>query len=269
MQIEWRSVLLALGSLGALGLLFGAGLAVAAKKFAIPFDPLYGEVLAVLPGANCGACGYPGCAGYASAVSQRRVGIGKCPVGGNDLLSNLGRLMGVEAKLASDRMVATPYCDGGCAEAPTRFRYEGTQDCVAVVALSGGDKACRYACVGYGTCVKLCKFGAISMDDNRIPVVDTAKCTACGLCVAGCPKDIFSLRPAGKHVHIRCRSHDKGAIVRKICSVGCIACGLCVKACPVDAIAVKDFLAEIDYEKCINCNRCIEKCPTKTIHGGL
>ncbi|MBT9134620.1 MAG: Electron transport complex subunit RsxB [Firmicutes bacterium] len=269
MQIDFRSVLLALGVLGALGLIFGAGLAIAAKKFAVQTDPLYAQVLGVLPGANCGACGYPGCAGYATAVSKRLVAIDKCPVGGNDLLGNLGRLMGIEAKLAADRLVATPYCDGGCAEAPTRFSYEGIQDCVAVVALSGGDKACRYGCVGYGTCVKLCKFGAITMDDNRIPVVDADKCTACGLCVAGCPKDIFSLRPAGKQVHIRCRSHDKGAVVRKVCSVGCIACGQCVKVCPVDAIAMRNFLAQIDYEKCINCGRCVEKCPTKTIHSGL
>jgi len=267
MQIDFRTVLLALGSLGVLGLLFGAGLAIAAKKFAVATDPLYEKVLAILPGANCGACGYASCAAYATAIVKGQASIAKCPVGGNDLLSNLGRLMGIEAKLAADRMVATPYCDGGSAEVPTRFNYEGIQDCVAVVAFSGGDKVCRYGCVGYGTCVKLCKFNAITMDDNGIPVVDTVKCTACGLCVAGCPKDIFSLRPAGKQVHIRCRSHDKGAVVRKVCSVGCIACGLCVKVCPVDAITMSDFLAQIDYDKCTNCGLCVEKCPTKTIHA--
>ena len=267
MQLDVRSVLIALASLGGLGLLFGAGLGLAAKKFAVPTDPLYDQVLVALPGANCGGCGYPGCAAYAAAVAKGEVGINLCPVGGNDLLVNLSRIMNLAHLPKAERQVATPYCDGGDIEAGSRFAYEGIPDCVAANAMLGGDKACQYGCLGYGTCVKLCVFGALSMDDNRIPVVDAVKCTACGMCVKGCPRLIFSLRPAEKRVHIRCRSHDKAKEVRKNCKVGCISCGICVRVCPTKAISLDDSLAVIDYEKCTNCGLCVEKCPMKTIHG--
>ncbi|MBT9157366.1 MAG: Electron transport complex subunit RsxB [Firmicutes bacterium] len=269
MQLDMRSVIIALASLGTLGLIFGAGLAIAAKKFAVPTDPLYDEVLGALPGVNCGGCGYPGCAAYAAAVARGEVGINLCPVGGNDLLVNLAKIMKLEPAATLERQVATPYCDGGAQEAGTRFLYAGILDCVVANAMSGGDKDCQYGCLGYGSCVKMCVFGAISMDENRIPVVNEAKCTACGMCVKGCPKHIFALRPSSMQVHIRCRSHDKGKDVRKKCSVGCIACGLCVRACPVKAITMENNLAVIDYTLCTNCGLCIEKCPMKTIHGPL
>jgi len=269
MEIDVRAVITALGSLGAIGLLFGAGLAVASRVFAVATDPKVDEILGVLPGANCGACGFPGCAGYADAVASGSATIDRCPPGGATLVENLGKIMGVDAPASAERLVAIPYCDGGCAEAPSRFDYQGIQDCNAAAAMSGGDKACQYGCLGYGTCVKLCPFDAITMNENRIPVIDFDKCTACGKCVTGCPKNIFSLAPVSKKVHILCRSHDKGADVRKKCKVGCIACGICVKTCPFDAISMEDKLAVIDYEKCRNCGLCIEKCPTKTIHGDL
>lgn len=268
MDIELRAVLYALGGLGGLGLLFGAGLAIASRVFAVKTDPKFDEVLEVMPGANCGACGFPGCAAYAAAVASGHA-IDLCPPGGAALVKDLSRIMGVEAPETSDREVATPYCNGGCEAAPTRFVYEGIKDCHAAAALSGGDKGCKYGCLGYGTCVIACPFDAITMDDQDIPVVDDDKCTGCGICVAECPKDIFSLRPISKKVHIRCRSHDRGPVVRKLCTVGCIGCQICVKTCPFDAIYMDNNLAIIDYAKCRNCGLCIAKCPTKTIHGDL
>jgi len=267
MQLDIRSVAIALASLGGLGLLFGAGLALAAKKFAVATDPRYEEVLKAMPGANCGGCGYPGCSAYAAAVAKGAAGINLCPVGGNDLLVNLSSIMGLEKPQATLRLVSTAYCDGGKSEAKVRYLYQGPLDCISVAAMSGGDKDCQFGCLGYGSCVKMCVFGAIKMNDNNIPVIDDAKCTACTMCVKGCPKKVFSLRPANMQVHIRCRSHDKGKDVRGKCSVGCIACGICVRACPVKAISMEDNLAVIDYGLCTNCGICVDKCPMKTIHG--
>ena len=269
MGVDVRSVLIALGSLGGFGLVFGAGLAVASKVLAVEKDPKVDEVMAVLPGANCGGCGYPGCSAYAEAVALNGAAINLCPPGGAQLKEDLARIMGVDAGASEERLVATPYCNGGCEDTAERFEYKGIQDCHAAHAMLGGQKSCQYSCLGFGTCVQLCPFDAITMNEDHIPVVDVEKCTACGKCITGCPRNIFSLRPESKLVHILCRSHDKGAEVRKKCKVGCIACSICVKTCPFDAISMDNNLAVIDYDKCRNCGLCVEKCPTKTIHGDL
>lgn len=258
----------ALAILGGFGVIFGAILAYAAKKFAVETDPRVAEVLGILPGANCGACGYPGCAAYADAIVAGAA-TNLCPVGGALVAEQVAAVMGVVADTSGVRQVATVYCGGGKAECGTRFQYDGVQTCQAVQAIGGGDKLCTYGCLGYGDCFRVCQFGAIQMDANGLPVIDETKCTGCLQCVAACPRNIIDMRPETALVQVRCLSEAKGRDVRAICSVGCIACGLCVKACPFDAIHVNNNLASIDYDKCRNCGLCVAKCPTNAITGQL
>lgn len=257
-------VIRAVAILGGFGILFGALLAYAAKKFAVEVDPRVEELLSVLPGANCGACGYAGCSNYADAIVAGAATT-LCPVGGANVAEQLAAVMGVAADASVVRQVATVYCRGGKTECGTRFHYDGVQTCEAAQAIGGGDKLCSYGCLGYGDCFRACPFDAITMDDNGLPVIDEAKCTGCRQCVLACPRHIIDMRPETALVQVRCLSEAKGKEVRAICTTGCIACGLCVKACPFDAIHVTNNLASIDYEKCRNCGLCVAKCPTKCI----
>lgn len=265
---DFTQIVSAIGILGGFGLLFGGGLAYASKKFAVEVDPRAEELLALLPGANCGACGYPGCSGYVDAV-LRGASLSLCPVGGAPLAEKLSTFMGVASDTSGVRQVATVYCGGGKAECGTRFQYTGVQTCQAAQAVGGGDKLCSYGCLGYGDCFRVCQFDAISMDENGLPVIDEARCTGCKQCVLACPRHIIDMRPETALVQVRCLSEAKGKDVRAICSTGCIGCSLCVKACPFDAIHVENNLASIDYSKCRNCGLCVPKCPTQTIVGQL
>jgi electron transport complex protein RnfB len=261
-------ILKAVGVLGGFGLLFGAGLAYASRRFAVETDPRAGAILEILPGANCGACGYAGCSGYAEAILQGAP-TNRCPVGGATGASRLAELMGVASTESEERQVATVYCSGGKEECGKRFRYEGIETCQAVQGVGGGDKLCTYGCLGYGDCLRACSFGAITMGSNGLPVIDEDKCTGCQQCVAACPRNVIAMRPVSSHVQVKCLSADKGVQVRKICSTGCIGCGLCAKTCPFDAIAIENNLARIDYDKCRNCGLCVVKCPTGAIKEQL
>lgn len=257
----------AVGVLGGFGLIFGGGLAFAAKKFHTEADPRLAAILEVLPGANCGGCGYPGCGGYADAL-LKDAPTNRCPVGGANLVGKLAEILGVAGEVG-EKQVATVYCKGGTAECAPRFRYSGVQTCQGAQMVGGGDKACTYGCLGYGDCLRKCPFGAITMDANGIPQIDEEKCTGCQQCVAVCPRQVIRMRPAKSRVSVRCMSQAKGVEVRKTCKTGCIACNLCVKACPFDAITVQNNLAIIDHSKCRNCGLCVAKCPTKAIEGQL
>lgn len=260
-------MLAAVISLGLSGLVFGGLLGFAAIKFAVPVDEKAAAVREVLPGANCGGCGFAGCSALAEAISKGLAPVNKCPVGGAEVGAKVAAIMGVDAKV-SERLVARVRCFGGCERAADRFAYVGQQDCLAAsMVTNGGQKACSAGCLGFGTCVKACQFGALSMGPDGLPVVDREKCTGCGKCVTACPKTLMFLAPAAKVVHVRCNNKDKGPVVRKVCKAGCIACSACVRACPSAAITVENNLARIDYSKCTNCGTCVTKCPVKVIEN--
>lgn len=251
-------------ALGLAGLVFGGLLALAAQKFRVQVDPKVTEVLSVLPGANCGGCGYPGCSGLASAIAEGKAPVNACVVGGNPVAERIAGIMGVAAS-AVEPMVAVVYCQGSDSLAEKSAEYDGVEDCRALDQI-GGTKSCPYGCLGLGTCVRACKFGAMYMSKDGLPVVIKEKCTGCGACARVCPRHVIDMVPKSKEVHILCRSYDRGPVVRKYCKVGCIACQACVRACPLKCISMdRGTLAKIDYSVCDNCGICATKCPVKTI----
>jgi len=251
-------------TLSGLGILFGVGLALAARKFCVVVDPRIEKIFAELPGANCGACGMPGCMGFAEGLIYGSCSVERCTVSSEEAGKKIAGILGVEFKKRA-KDVAVLHCHGGSKRVKDRFIYKGTKDCRSASLVMGGPKACVYGCIGYGTCVDVCPFGAITMNEEGLPVVDEDKCTACGKCVAACPKGLFSLVPADKAFAVRCKSLDMGKAVREACSVGCIACRKCEKACPVSAIKIVNNLAVIDYNICDNRGECFKVCPVKTI----
>lgn len=257
-------LLIPVGILGAMGLIFGAGLAIASKVFEVKTDERVPLVRNALPGANCGGCGLPGCDALAAAIVNGDAPVNACPVGGAATAMAIGEIMG-ESVGSSEPMVACIHCNGDCTHSPNRADYYGIQDCRQAMIASGGVKTCRHGCMGLGTCVSACMFGALSIGDNGLPEVDVDKCTACGKCRDACPKGIIDLIPADNLIHVDCRNTDKGKLVRAVCDIGCIACKACVKVCPAEAIVVENNLASINYDKCTQCQACFEKCPTGAI----
>ncbi len=229
-------------------------------------DPRIEEILEKLPGANCGGCGYPGCSGYAEAVMKSGAPITLCSPGGETVIQEIAEIMGVEAVETGEKRVAVVQCRGDNEKAPRRFHYAGITDCRAAEIIMGGDKACVYGCLGLGTCVESCPFGAMRMDENGLPIVDEEKCTACGMCVTACPRGIMKLIPVSQKVFLGCVSQDKGKAVKQVCSVGCIACKLCAnpKTTPSGSIQMKDNLPEIVNITADDLINAVEKCPTKS-----
>jgi RnfABCDGE-type electron transport complex B subunit len=249
-------------SLTVLGALFGLGLAIAARKFAVKQDPRVAEVEALLPGANCGGCGYAGCQAFARAIVEGIVSPYDCAPGGSETAGAIAKVLGLEAEERVP-VVAVVACKGGN-RVETLMDYQGLESCKAVALLSDNLRACPYGCIGLGDCVEACPFDALHME-NGFAVVDETRCTGCGKCVETCPKGIISLVARPQKVRVVCSSHDKGRSVKSICEVGCIACGLCAKNCPVKCIEIANSLAVIDHEKCTNCGICAAKCPTHSI----
>ena len=223
----------------------------------------------MLPQANCGGCGYPGCSGFADACVKAGSLEGKlCPVGGQAVMTQVAEILGLDAA-ASEPMVAVVRCNGTCANRPRINQYDGAKSCAIMSSLYGGETGCSYGCLGCGDCVSACQFGAIRMNpETGLPEVDEAKCTACGACAKACPRNIIEIRPQGKksrRVYVQCVNKDKGAVARKACTAACIGCGKCVKVCPFEAITLENNLAYIDYNKCKSCRKCEEACPQGAI----
>ncbi|MDR2899464.1 MAG: RnfABCDGE type electron transport complex subunit B [Clostridiales bacterium] len=258
------AVILPLSVLGGLGLIFGVMLSYAGKMFEVTDDPVVSAIREVLPGANCGGCSYTGCDLYAQAVAKGAAKPNMCTVGGAAVTVAISDIMGIKAEV-KEKQVACVNCNGDFSKATFRYDYFGMDNCAAAMQLSGGgSKACRYGCLGYGSCVGVCKFDAINIV-NGIAVVNKEKCAACGQCVKVCPKHIINFAPYEGRSQVLCSSPQAGKDVRANCTVGCIACKICEKTCEYDAIHVVDNLAVVDHDKCVGCNKCAEKCPMKTI----
>ena len=264
--VELKTIYFAVALLAVLGVIFGIALAVVASKFVVKVDPKVDQVRETLPGANCGACGFAGCMGYAEAVvGNPDVAPNLCAPGKSPVAQKIAQITG-KAAGSVDPKIARVFCQGGRSKSQRKFIYSGVMDCTAAVLAAGGDKSCDFGCLGYATCMRACPFDAITMSADSLPIISKEKCTACGKCVAACPKQVIELGLMSKAVVISCHSRDKGVDVKKKCQVGCIACGICVRTCPVDAIKLENNLARIDHSKCITCGLCVKKCPMNTIH---
>lgn len=253
-----------------LGLVLAVSIFLVAKKFTVKEDPRIDQVEAVMPGANCGGCGFAGCRAFATAcVGADNLDKTFCPVGGNETMKKVADILGMAVQEKAP-MVAVVRCNGSCANRPKSSSYDGVQSCRVKASLYAGDTACRYGCLGCGDCVEACAFGAIKMDpETGLPVVDQEKCTACGACAKACPKGIIEIRnkgPRNMRIYVSCINKDKGAVARKACKAACIGCGKCAKVCAHDAITVENNVAYIDFTKCKLCRKCVLECPTGAIH---
>jgi RnfABCDGE-type electron transport complex B subunit len=268
-------ILIAVIVLGAIGLIAALVLYFTSKKFAVKEDPRIGQVNEVLPGANCGGCGFPGCGGMASAcVKAADAGSLEglnCPVGGQPVMEKVAAILGMKVEASAPKL-AVVRCNGTCENRPRTVIYDGVKSCRIANTTCMGETACAYGCLGCGDCVKACQFGAIKMNEETgLPEVDSTKCTACGACAKACPRNIIEIRVVKgakkMGVVVECMNKDKGAVAMKACKAACIGCQKCVKVCAFDAVHVENNLAYIDPEKCRNCRKCEQECPKKAIHA--
>lgn len=250
--------------IGVTGLIIGLLLGVAAKKFAVEVDEKEILIRDILPGNNCGGCGFAGCDALAKAIAGGEAEPNACPVAGADIAKEIASIMGVEAQ-DKEKEVAFVKCSGTCDKTEVKYNYYGVQDCRKLALIPGrGDKKCNYGCMGYGSCVDVCPFDAIHIRDG-VATVEKDKCMACGKCINVCPNHLIELVPYSADYKVTCSSLEKGKNVKEACAVGCIGCGICAKQCTVDAITVENNLAYIDQSKCIKCGKCAERCPVKII----
>ena len=264
MTVNPMTILYAVLTLGVLGGGFGAILAVASKIFAVEKDPRIEEIQGILPGANCGGCGFAGCSACAESIVSGAAPVNACPVCSGEQTTAIAAIMGVEVALA-ERRVAFVRCNGGT-RSNKKYDYIGLMDCQAAVKIAGnGPLDCAFGCLGFGSCVAACAFDAIHINAGGVAEVDRDKCTLCRRCMDACPRHLITDVPYAADVVVRCASQDKGAVARNNCAASCIGCKLCEKNCPQDAIHVIDNVAVIDYTKCTSCGVCVEKCPRKVL----
>lgn len=260
------SVLTLLG----LGLVTATVLAIASRVFYVEEDPRVEAVMDALPGANCGGCGYAGCEGYAVAVvNDPEIPANKCCAGGESVSIAVGELTGKTVG-AAEPLRSFRRCDKVHGEVAMRYDYQGVPSCAAAALLFEGAYACRFSCLGYGDCVEVCPFEAITVSDG-LSYINWNKCIGCGLCVPACPRNSLELIPLRSRVSIFCSTKDKLKAVMEVCKAGCINCGKCVKKCPAGAISNKSGRIEIDHRLCLSYGEdcqmaCIDSCSRGGLH---
>ena len=263
--MDYNSIVISVMAVAGCGLLISIFLSIFAKRFAVAVNEKEEAILGVLPGNNCGGCGYPGCSGLAAAIVKGEAEVSGCPVGGKPVAEAVASIMGVEAGNIV-RKVAFVKCNGTCEVAGQDYEYTGPKDCKNAAIVPGkGSKSCNYGCLGFGSCQKVCDNDAITIVSG-IAVIDPEKCGSCGKCIKACPMGLIELVPYDANVRVACSSKDKGNITMKACKVGCVGCGLCVRTCQYGAVTVENNVAHIDYDKCVRCGECAEKCPKKIIN---
>lgn len=257
------NIIAAILVLGILGAIFGLVLAIASKVFEVKKDPREEAVLSHLAGANCGGCGFPGCAGCAAAIVAGKAPVNACAPAGAENAAEIAKIMGMAAP-TGEREVAYVRCNGGV-NAKKRFEYVGIHDCVSATKVAAGPLECNFGCLGFGSCVNACQFGAMTIGPNGAATVNPDKCTDCMACAKACPRHLIVSVPVSKKVHVACANQDKGKAAMSVCNNSCIGCGLCQKECKKDAIHVVNGVAVIDYSKCVGCKLCTKVCPRDAI----
>ncbi|MBM4062056.1 MAG: RnfABCDGE type electron transport complex subunit B [Planctomycetes bacterium] len=255
--------LTAIAAIGGLAVVLATLVAVANKKLYVAEDPRIDAVEEMLPHANCGACGFPGCRPFAEAVVTGKAKPGKCTVSSDEGRATIASFLGVDVG-AEEKRVARLACAGGDNVARDRASYEGLASCSAAALVAGGGKGCFWGCLGLADCERACTFDAIVMDGQRLPVVDEQKCTACGDCVVACPKDLFSVHEASHRLWVACKSQEAGDGILEDCQVGCTACGRCAMDAP-GLITMRGNLPVVDYQKNHQTKTPIQRCPTGAI----
>jgi len=259
-----ESILIPVVSLTVTAIVLGGCIVFVSKKYYVYEDPMIEKVTTLLPGANCGACGYPGCAQLAAALVETKDATAVCPVADEETMAKIGEVLGMTLSGAKP-LVCTVRCQGSNAVSKETARYHGIMDCWAALQVFHGTKLCPYACIGLGSCLNACNYDALSLSDGLVHI-DGERCVGCALCISECPTQVLEMteRSAWRY-YVACSSRDKGNLTRKYCDVGCIACQRCVKECPADAINMEDNCAVIDQDACVACGVCADVCPTNSI----
>lgn len=263
--MDINTLLVAASSMGGLGALFSIGLAVANKKFYVYENPKIGDLTEVLPGANCGGCGVPGCAAFATNVVNGVMDINGCPVASPEQMEEMAAILGVDAS-TGEKTIARIMCQGGINDTAKKANYLGGKTCASAHLGGGGDKLCSASCLGYGDCVEACPFDAMYLDERGLPVVIDEKCTGCGNCVAPCPRDLVEMHPVSSKLFVLCKNKDEALFARSVCLYACTACNQCVKNAPVEGgMTIENNLAFVDYTKmgkdaALHTDKCATNC---------
>jgi Na+-translocating ferredoxin:NAD+ oxidoreductase subunit B len=265
-----NNILVAAIGMGGLGLFWAVILVIVNKKFHVEENPLIESVVACLPGANCGACGFAGCGAFGEAVVEEGVDPMGCPVNKEEAVEEIAKILGKELGQKGVKQVAKLHCTGSKENVSTIAEYSGHKSCIAEHVTNGGTKACQYGCLGHGDCVNVCGFGAMKMLENGLPFIDEEKCVSCGKCVEVCPRGLIKMVPIDQPVYILCSSKDAGVVTKKACKVGCIGCTICAKKVDENTFKIADFLATVDYEASKKMTpeqieEAVQKCPQKII----
>lgn len=257
-------LLIAVATMGGLGAFFAGALALADKKLRVEENPLIGQVNEVLPGANCGGCGFAGCYDFAVNVVEGKAKVNGCPVGGAETSGAVAIIMGVEEGLV-EKMIPVVLCRGGNDEVVKKITdYHGPLSCAAMDLVSGGDKMCFYGCLGGGDCVQACPFDAMFMNSNGLPEVIKEVCTGCGICAKACPRSVIEMHPISRSVYVYCKNHDDPKTAKSVCSVSCVGCGICARKSD-GGVVMENNLAVINYELLDESKVPFDKCQTEAI----